>query len=345
MNTVLTFLNKNWQRLNLDKFGDPTRLSSMMVTPRFQASSHLIFFILSASQSKPILVAKVPRVPGDNGRLDREVENLNRIHTFKNRDFDSIPGVVAYEDFKGNRLLVETAMQFETMRPAVVRSNPRICIDAVSIWLIDLQETTINHNHNVDWFANLIKRPLDDFETMFPLNPSENRLLDATRKITQLLENQPMPLVFEHGDLSSPNILMGKQNKIAVVDWELAEPEGLPAVDLFFFLTYIAFALKGARKNAAYLAAFNDAFFGADAWALPHVMRYNDVFQISPELLKPLFVLCWSRYVVSLVRRLKSLDRSDDKLSNESANWLRSNRYYVLWDFAIKHIGELHLEV
>ena len=44
-----------------------------------------------------------------------------------------------------------------------------------------------------------------------------------------------------------------------------AIPEGLPAVDLFYFLTLIGFSWRGARSHDEYVTAFREAFFGPSA--------------------------------------------------------------------------------
>ena len=342
MNTVLTFLHENWNRLQLEHLGNPSQLSCVMVTPRFKASSHLLFFILGEKARAPILVVKVPRIVGDNDRLNREVQNLNFVHSSRPAGFDSIPRVVAYEDYQQNRLLVETALVNQTMRPSVVRKQPEACLEAVLDWLIDLHQTTLRRdNDNANGFGRLVNAPLDYFEAAFPSLEGEIKLEAETREMANKLPGEEMPLVFEHGDLSSPNILMGKKKEIGVVDWELAEPRGLPVVDLFFFLTYIAFARKNARKNSECLDAFQDAFFGPEAWAIPHIVRYREALQISHRVLKPLFVLCWSRYVTSLVARLHDQDGSGGKLSRETADWLRKNRYYALWQHSLQHLDEI----
>jgi hypothetical protein len=149
-----------------------------------------------------------------------------------------------------------------------------------------------------------------------------------------------MPLVFEHGDLSHPNIMLLKDGAPGVVDWELAEPRGIPTYDLFFFLTYIAFASQSARKGGEHLAAFQAAFFGRAAWARPYVAAYAARLHLPPHTLTPLFVLCWARYMTSLLLRLDAAPTSG-RLARETADWLRANRYYALWRHAVTNVRAL----
>src|SRR5262249_5861925 len=64
MNMVLTYLEANRQRLDLARYGLPERLSSMMVTPRFRTSNHVVFLVLAPGRPEPLLVAKLPRLSG-----------------------------------------------------------------------------------------------------------------------------------------------------------------------------------------------------------------------------------------------------------------------------------------
>jgi aminoglycoside phosphotransferase (APT) family kinase protein len=342
MNFVMNFLSQNWQRLGLQTLGSPAGLVSVAATPRFQASAHVIFFILTPANPQPILVVKVPRLPGDTGRLDREAENLRAVQALRDGGFDSIPKVMAYEDYLGHRLLVETAIAYPTMRPSVVRRQPETCIETLFKWLVDLHAASPQKNNkNRNWFQRLLQQPLEQLENWLPVTSEDKLLLDRTREACAPLGNIVLPLVVEHGDLSSPNILMNEKNQIGVVDWELAETAGLPVGDLIFFLTYVAFAQKNARKTADYVAAFKSAFFGEAAWVAPYLFRYCETLQIPLPALRPLFILCWARYVAGLVQRLKQHAAPNQKLSSEQVRWLRSNRFYVLWKYAIEHTGDL----
>jgi hypothetical protein len=152
------------------------------------------------------------------------------------------------------------------------------------------------------------------------------------------------PLVFEHGDFSSPNILMGPRGNIGVVDWESAEPHGLPAVDLFFFLSYVAFARNKSESPQDYVAALHEAFWGPQPWTRQYIARYREALGLPAATLRPLFIACWSRYVAGLVSRLNDLAAGPQAEPDpETAAWLRSNRYFHLWRHVVQHADDLRL--
>lgn len=342
MNTVLTYLNNNWQRLRLDRFGTPAGLSSVMLTPGFRASSHLIFFVLKAGYDQPILVIKLPRLAGDHGRLDKEVENLRKLHGMQEGGFDSIPRVVAYEDCSGHKLLVETMVKGEVMRRSLVKRKTDNCIFTVLEWLDKISKASVVSSEQVpNWFEELVESRLRILENGWPLSDRERVFLDRTRELVAPLRDERLPLVFEHGDFSAPNILIEEKSGLGVVDWELAEPLGIPAADLFFFLSYVAFSRSGAEEPGDYLKAFQEAFFLPKGWTKPYVLHYGELLKISPDLLKPLFVLSWSRYLAHTVARLKGSGNGGNMLAEETVSWLRGNRYYQIWQHTVENSDRL----
>jgi aminoglycoside phosphotransferase len=341
MNTVLTFLEANRQRLDLARYGVPERLSSVVITPRFRASSHVVFLIIAPNKPEPLLVAKLPRLAGASASVEREVANLRAVHDRRAGGFDSIPRVIAFEEYLGRSILVETALVGQPLDPATVRRDRARGCDAVAGWLAELQWTVSGADlAEADWFSRLVERPLRHFQSVFPLSVDEAQLLERTWELIAPLRDVAPPMVFEHGDLSYPNIMLLKDGTPGVVDWELAEPQGLPTYDLFFFLTYVAFASHNARKSSDYLAAFHAAFFGHAAWARPYVAAYARRLQLPPHTLTPLFVLSWARYMTSLLLRLDA-DPAGGRLTSETANWLRANRYYALWRHAVTNASAL----
>jgi len=336
MNTVLTYLANNRQRLDLARYGVPERLTSVVVTPRFRASSHVVFLVLAPGRPEPLLVAKLPRLDGIGASTEREVANLRAVQDLRAGGFDSIPRVVAYEEYLGRPILVETALVGRPMDPATVRRDRAACCEAVVAWLAALQQPAGELGEGAGWFGRLVEAPLRYFERVFPLSIEEARLLERTWEMVAPLHDIALPPVFEHGDLSHPNIMLLSDGTLGVVDWELADPRGLPAYDLFFFLTYAAFAVQNARKSDDYLAAFQAAFFGPAAWARPYIVDYARRLDLPLLTLTPLFVLSWARYMISLLQRLDA-GRATSQLPPETADWLRANRYYALWRHAVMH--------
>ncbi len=338
-NLVTEYLACNKDRPEFRKFGDVMQWTSVVATPRFKASSHLIFFVLGKRRAEPVMIAKVPRLPDDTQRLQSEFQNLTALNNMQTSE--GVPRVLAFEEFQGSLMLVETAVSGQIMRPALVRKKRELCVRVGTEWLVDFQRSSLTSRAA----SGKVAVPgLEHINLLAGLSSSEQKAVKKTLGLAQHVRDSEVPAVFEHGDFSSPNLLLSAEGKLGVVDWELANRRGLPGVDLFFFLSYIAFAMAGAtQENGKYMQAFQKAFFLPDSWATPYIRDYWQGLGLNAKTASSLFVLCWARYVSSLVSRLTEGERRETVLSDETQEWLRSNRYYRMWRFSLNNLDHLHL--
>jgi aminoglycoside phosphotransferase len=317
----------------------PERVSWVVLTPGFPASSHVIFFVLCEDVSDPILVMKVTRLPGEDSSLSREAANLAAVHRLRKGGFNSIPRMIAFK--RGdNSILVETALVGVQMDSAFIQRRTEWSIETVLGWIIDLHiSTAVENTVSPDWFFRLVQRPLARLESALSPSREEEDLIGSVRAMAAVLRGAKFPLVFSHGDLSDPNILVLRNGGVGVVDWEMAEPCSFPAADLFFFLNFVASA-QWPRGGVDDVAAFRQAFFSDASWAVRYVSRYAEAMRLPIELLKPLFVLCFTRYLSEVVVRISG---SKNVLDGETSAWLRTDRSYVLWRETVQNAGKLAL--
>jgi hypothetical protein len=332
MNIAEAFLAKH----NLGKRQVNEPLYSLTLSPRFPASRHVIFLLMTRSQTDPVMVGKVPRLPELSDSIEREVETLRAIQALRPGGYNSIPRVLAFETYHGYPILIETALVGPLLAPDIVRRDPERHTSAVIDWLIDLHSVTTPTDR---WFQQIAEKPLRYLEQH--LTEVDAPLLSRLRQILEPLQNMALPFVLEHGDLSHPNLILLKSGGIGVVDWELSELQGMLGFDTFFFLSYIAFSLSNANDSGDYLTPFRATFFQPNTWATAHMRRYQERLQIPKALMQPLFALCWTRYLGNLLMRLR-VDESTPISPNTLAQ-LRENRYYALWRYTIEHIDDFTL--
>jgi aminoglycoside phosphotransferase len=340
LNIATTFLTENWPKLGLGRMTSPERVSWMVLTPKFPASSHVIFLLLCEDVPGPILVLKVARLPGEDYSLTREAANLLAVQQLREGGFNSVPRILAFKSRSDNSILVETALVGVQMDPALVRRRTEWCIEMVLHWLIDFHSSTaLENTASPDWFFRLVQTPLARLESVLLPSRDDEELIGAVRAMAAVLRGAKFPLVFSHGDLSDPNILILNKGGVGIVDWEMAEPHSLPASDLFFFLNFIASAQRPLVRVDD-VAAFRHAFFTHASWAVPYVSRYAEAMSLPVELLKPLFVLCFTRYLSEVIVRMSG---SKNYFDRGTSAWLRSDRSYVLWREAVENAGKLTL--
>ena len=341
MNVALSFLEDNRQRSGSARYGIGKQSTAVLLTPRFRASRHVLFLVLAEGKAEPALVVKIPRLPAEHEGLRREAANLHAARSGSAMDPESIPQVVACEPYRGRMMLAETVLTGLPMAQALVRRRPAECCRMVLDWLAALPGQGGCGSGESGCVSRLIHRPLEQFAASLRLSMEEHHLLEQTQVAVSTLREAAFPSVFEHGDLSHPNLLILRSGALGVIDWELAEPQGLPAQDLFFFLTYVAFAGARADSTGHYIGAFHLAFFGPSAWARPYVLAYARRLGLPVELLTALFVACWARRATGLADRLLGAPGAAEELDPESIAWLRANRYYSLWRHTVVHLGEL----
>ncbi len=335
MNAINTFLRENWQRFNLSRFGDGNALSSVLLTPGFQASSHIIAFVLSDALPTAKMVVKLPRIPGDHARLDIEAANLRYLFDLRKTVFPGTPEVLAYDNWHGHKMLVETMVPGSVLRPATARANFDSVLQTGRDWLMELHTTTKIATETLPkWRDTAFDNRFNVLATSFILTPQEQVAIEKGAAIGQSIK---LPeLVFEHGDFSAPNLLL-HNGQLGAVDWELADPHGLPMGDFIFFLTFLAFAKNGAQSLKDCVSAFEQAFF-SPGWAMPHLRQFAEFAGIHPSQIAAVFAMCWMRYLSNMLSRLRG---DNPNISAQTAAWLRGNRYYHFWLMAIERMDEL----
>ena len=254
--------------------------------------------------------------------MDREAADLRAAQALRPGGYASIPAVVAYERAGADRaMLVETALAGRALSPAVARRHPHRALDLVSRWLVE----RVRHDR-----PRRPRRPrLPPHRAPEPIRPRPPRAGGPRRPDARpggAAGRATLPSVVEHGDLSHPNLVLGPTGELGVVDWERAEPRGLPAARPLLLPHLRRLRPRprplprgpGGRLDSAFAAG--DAS-GARAAAEDHADRLG----IDPALLGPLFVACWARSTLALLGRV----RAAGPVGEETAAWLASNRWYA----------------
>jgi aminoglycoside phosphotransferase len=295
--------------------------------------------VLSQGNPNPVLVTKVPRLLDAGASLEREAASLKFVQELYPGGAGSIPRVIAFEEFRGRPILLETALVGHPMDPTLVRGRFDRCCMMASEWLSKLRLASEGTIERDEWYVREVEGTLDYLTEVFPWGANDEKCLKRTRELVEPLRAMQMPFVLEHGDFSHPNVMLLNDGQLGVVDWEMADPRGTPGHDLFFFLAYAAFAKAHARENGQHVPAVDAAFFGTSAWSQDFILAYANQLHLPHEALAPLFLLCWVRYMAGLLRRLNP---ADNRLGGDTANWLRQNRYYAIWRHTLENFDRLN---
>jgi hypothetical protein len=312
----------------------------LLLTPRFRASRHVVALVPQPDRQDrgplpsgdPALVLKVARLADSGEVARREAAALERIAAGPERRRASAPGLVHLGRPWDLPTLVETAVAGRPLDPATVRRDPEGAIAAVSAWLISMVGSADAPGSGAAPAHERIERLLDAPLTAFMAAWSgreEQPLFDATRAAGDTLRAARLPIAFEHGDASHPNLLRRSDGSLAAVDWERAEPEGLPLHDLTTFLAYVAVvrARTAARHYEGEVIA--SALLAADGWAARVLAEHSRRIGVEPGCIRALVTISLARLTMGLAERLED-DRTRPP-SADTVDWLRGHRYHVAW--------------
>jgi Phosphotransferase enzyme family len=327
VNLVVEFLHANRERLELGRYGIGDRPSTLVLTPRFRASRHVVFLVLSES-ADPALVVKVPRLAFDTSGIAAEFTVLSALHRDGARP--GIPEPVAIEEYAGVPLFVQTALHGRLLARRFARRKPGRWAESAADWLAAFPRS----NGGGDAWHRLVEEPLRSFaDTVREVWALD--VVERTLDVVDPLRDGTFPLVVEHGDFGHPNVFVLPDGGLGAIDWELGVEQGLPAQDLTFFLMYLAIACARPATAARRRSAFDRAFVAPHGWALPALRSYAERVGVDSALLPSLIVACFARYAARLVLRLAG----GQEVHSEFVRWLRDDRACDLWRHALARSG------
>ncbi len=155
----------------------------------------------------------------------------------------------------------------------------------------------------------------------------DQRDLEATHQILKQIE--VLPSICEHRDFSPWNALIMSDGELGILDWESAEIDGLPLLDLIYFLTYLTFFVEGAMETKRFVAAYRmcwDAQTSSGQVNAECVRRYCDALQLDEDVAPALRLFTWLLHSRSEYARLRA-----DAGGLPAEQQLRDSVFVRLW--------------
>jgi aminoglycoside phosphotransferase (APT) family kinase protein len=175
---------------------------------------------------------------------------------------------------------------------------------AATRWLTDLAAASRTSG---DGWSETVRTALHDFTMTF--GRAVGRELPAAIH-RGLATTPPMPTVCEHRDFAPWNLLVHGDKTLSVLDWESSVTCGVPALDLIYFLTYLAFAKQKITAPAASaLPAYRAAWSESTAVGRVNhacVRTYMSALGLDPAALPSLRLLTWLVHTRSEYRHLRA---------------------------------------
>jgi aminoglycoside phosphotransferase (APT) family kinase protein len=317
---------------------------TVLATPWWQTSRHVVALVHDRHAGEIRLVVKLPRRPGDDSGIENEARSLQRLEELTGGSVPA-PQVLALTRFRSQTLLAETAVDGRPLGPELVRADTEKATELATEFVRGLPRTA-GPGEDTGAFARLLEEPLARVLELVGHSSPVRALAETTLELLEPLRSVSLPLVFEHGDLSHPNLFVRNDGALAAIDWERSEQRGLPIHDMSFVLQYLGEARAGVFDPVGRCRVFDAAFSAPDGWARPFLAEELDRLEVSRELVAPLVLATWARSSMSLLSRLWALPDSDDALGDDAAGVERSfaeDRDFALWRHAVLRMDALNI--
>ncbi len=226
--------------------------SCLLLTGGRRSINKVVGLVFTDEEEQPRLVIKMPRVPEAVSALRREAAALQAVQLQRLEGISGIPQVIFCKEYAGLLLLGETALTGLPLFTQLTAANYRELALKATDWLAGLAGKQPSRPLE-SWWNRLVAPVLVDFEAGFGSVIDQARLAETMQILSTL---GPLPLVCEQRDFSPWNIMIAPDGNLVVLDWESAEIEGLPAMDLIYFQTYLSFFLDGAMESGRYRESY-----------------------------------------------------------------------------------------
>jgi len=277
--------------------------------PGDYGSRKLLFFLADVHDSidatRPTYIAKMVRDPALNPRLENEYSALCALRDLGIGNRDTVPRPLFHGRHAGLAIVGETAIDGRPFSRRTNHSAQCPWLRAAADLLIYLARRSAVPTASDERRCALLTLQ-QRFDELYDLPPAQRTFLHA--QTAALSESHAMlPSVFQHGDPGIWNWLVTEAGGVALLDWEAAEPRGMPLWDLFYFLRSYCVAAARAGGTRSAIAGFDQEFLGATP--IGDVIReltfeYCDAIRLPTEMVGPLLYSCWMHRALKEATRL-----------------------------------------
>ena len=314
-----------WLPCEEDEGGDdglPDPDAWVLLTGGAESDAKVVGLPFSSGQADTSVVAKFARVAKSDAALEREATVLRELE-HERPDLTGIPRIRASGRRAGQVAIVQDAIEGKALNAAMNPAELAAVAPDVTQWLIALAGDPAPQPPSA-WARRLVDEPLDELERDFAeLNPTGF----AARARQALANLGDLPLICEHRDFGPWNVVTGTGGGPAAIDWEDAEPSGLPGLDLVYFLASCAFAIEGtggevdsARESNRRLLDPGTELGGV---AVACLAEYRAALGIGENDFRRLRLLCWVVQALIACRRLAGATRGSVPAAADAELFLR----------------------
>jgi hypothetical protein len=259
--------------------------------------------LFAPGASTPAMVVKLARHSSVNPRLQVELDGLRRLATIGPTIAERVPEVLFAGTHAGMLVVGESALDGDPFRAPGMQRHP-LAADAVA-WLTELGVRTATP---VD--AREVAAALDELVDAYVAADGPGRAL-ATELRAQVerirRHGHPFPVVAQHGDPGTWNLIALPGDRTGFLDWENFEERGMPLWDLFDLLRSLTVGSLPRRRLERRLEHVQRTFLDTSEltpFIVGAVRRYCAQVGLADDLVEPLYHLGWMYQALKEVTRL-----------------------------------------
>jgi hypothetical protein len=285
---------------------DVTGCTAGLSAPSEYASRKAILFLFDGpAATAPRWVVKLTRERHLNARLENEWAALTCLRDAGIGDAATLPRPAFAGEHAGLALVGETAVEGAPLRTRTSATADCPLAGAGLRWLLDLGERSAAPSAGAGDVAAALGDLRDRFEAIYDLAPAERTALDGL--LDRIAAAGPIPLVFQHGDPGTWNVLVTAAGRPVFLDWEAFERRGMPLWDALYFARSHAVTVgraAGARDamQAIHRGWLQDGPLMGDLASA--VAAHCAAIGLQRDLVEPLFVTCWMHRALKEAGRL-----------------------------------------
>ena len=299
----------------------------VLIDPGSYSTKKLLLFLFQPGATEPDLVVKLVRDARFNPRLERAWRALNtlRVGPPEVRWLGPVPAF--FGTHAGLAFMGEGNVSGKPYKDRVNGrpDDPLIATMVDRLVGLGLASATSSSASPAEIGADL-RAMYERFAELYrPTAPERKVLTSAIDRIAGL--DRPFPLILQHGDPGTWNVVVAPGGEPVLIDWEAAVPHGMPLWDLLYFLRSAAVGQARRQGTRDSLVAFEEAYLVGET---PFSRLLADATDrlcagigLERDLVEPIFYLCW-------------MHRALKESSTLAPNRLKSGHYRKLLTLAIE---------
>lgn len=271
------------------------------------SSRKVLFFLFNQDDKTPEYIVKMTRDPALNARLENEHYALKLLWEAGLGERETLPRAAFFGHHHGLAIVGETIIDgvpFE--QRATGAANCPYARAAIG-WLTHLGTITADHTAATPLqIAKGLETLLQRFAQIYQLTPAHQDFLAGQIAAIRSCRDA-IPIVFQHGDPGCWNAFVTPSGRIAFLDWEAAESQGIPLWDVLYFVrTYGAWAARDKNVGDV-IKGFAPQFLADTPFRrllIDAANRYCETVGVPGRMVEPFFYTCWMHRALKESTRL-----------------------------------------